>query len=174
MRLKNNYHQLKNKNIMKKIIRLTEKDLTRIVKQVINESQYLMEQSVVTNYFNTMKTKFDGQMTAYKLPTITLQLNQNGTISIIKDGKAVYTSTVSPDVPTLLQAITYNDTVKGTSIPTVKLSSLLLPNLVDGYTNYVKSTPDAKLTLAPVTGALRSAVTEIVNTYFKNNQPTQK
>ena len=156
---------------MKKIVRLTESDLTRIVKRIINERQYLMEE-VATNYFNTMKTKFDGQMTAYKLPTITLQLNNNGTISIVKDGKAVYTSTVSPDVPTLSQAITYNDRVKGTDIPTVKLN-LLSTNLIDGYTNYVKSTPDAKLTLAPVTGALRSAVTEVVNTYFKNKQPSQ-
>ena len=154
---------------------ISESEKQRILEMHQNATsrQYLMEEEVATTYFNTMKTKFDGQMTAYKLPTITLQLNNNGTISIVKDGKAVFTSTVSPDVPTLSQAITYNETVKGTDIPTVKLSSLLLPNLVNGYTKYATSTPDAKLTLGPVTGALRSAVTEVVNTYFKN-QPTQK
>ncbi len=154
---------------------ISEEEKSRILEMHQNATsrQYLNEEEVETNYFNTMKTKFDGQMAAYKLPNITLQLNKNGTISIVKDGKAVYMSTVSPDVPTLLQAISYNQTVKGTDIPTVKLSSLLLPNLVNGYTNYVKSTPDAKLTLAPVTGALRSAVMEVVNTYFKNKQPAQ-
>ena len=30
---------------MKRIIKLTERDLTRIVKRVINERQYLMEES---------------------------------------------------------------------------------------------------------------------------------
>jgi hypothetical protein len=157
---------------MKFLISEQEKQRILEMHQSATSRQYLMEEEVATNYFNTMKTKFDGQMVAYKLPTITLQLNNNGTISIVKDGKAVYTSTVSPDVPTLSQAITYNDRVKGTDIPTAKLN-LLSSNLIDGYTNYVKSTPDAKLTLAPVTGALRSAVMEVVNTYFKNKQPAQ-
>ena len=49
---------------MKRIIKLTERDLTRIVRRVINERQYLNEE-VVGDYFNTMNSTFSSQIAAY-------------------------------------------------------------------------------------------------------------
>lgn len=54
---------------MKRIIRLTERDLTRIVKRVINERQYLMEEEdnsklepLITNWINKMNSVYGSTM----------------------------------------------------------------------------------------------------------------
>jgi hypothetical protein len=54
---------------MKKIIKLTESDLTRIVKRVINERRYLMEaedtsklEPAITNWINAMNAVYNTQM----------------------------------------------------------------------------------------------------------------
>jgi hypothetical protein len=59
---------------MKKIIRLTERDLTRIVKRVINERQYLMEDSMLnllplTIYLPTKKDPKTGKVTMLSVGT---------------------------------------------------------------------------------------------------------
>jgi hypothetical protein len=51
----------KNKEIMKKIIRLTESDLTRIVRRVIKESNKgLLQEGVGQTAFDTIKKAMDG------------------------------------------------------------------------------------------------------------------
>ena len=74
---------------MKKIIRLTERDLTRIVKRVINERQYLMEDSMrnllpLTIYLPTKKDPKTGKVTMLSVGT----------------AKYLVTASKSPDDPT--------------------------------------------------------------------------
>jgi hypothetical protein len=88
-------------------MKLTERDLTRIVRRVINERQYLTEE-VVGDYFNTMNSIFNTQIAAYvktglNLP-VKLQLNSDGTVSILWNNAKSFTTTSS-----LSQAITYNE-----------------------------------------------------------------
>ena len=77
---------------MKRIIKLTERDLTRIVKRVINERQYLSEQTIASTQAAAFVNEFNRVMTAYKLPAYTAKFvkgadDYHGNIVIYKDGK---------------------------------------------------------------------------------------
>lgn len=154
---------------MKRIIKLTERDLTRIVKRVINERQYLTEE-VVGDYFNTMNSTFNTQIAAYaktglNLP-VKLQLNSDGTVSILWNNAKSFTTTSS-----LSQAITYNE---GVGDPKSKVTQFG-NELSAGWqkVSQASQNKDVQKSNTAVSAAIKSSINSIINTYFKN-QPSQK
>ena len=153
---------------MKRVIRLTESDLTRIVRRVINERQQLTEQ-VVGDYFNTMNSTFSSQIAAYVnagyvLP-VTLKLNSDGTISILWNNQVSYTTTSS-----LSQAITYNEGAGDPKSKVTQFGNQMKAGWVSVATK--SQNKDVQKSSTPVSGALQSGINSIINTYFKN-QPSQ-
>ena len=155
---------------MKKIIRLTESDLTRIIKRVISEKQYLTEQNAVGDYFNTMNSTFNPQIAAYaktglNLP-VKLQLNSDGTVSILWNNVKSFTTTSS-----LSQAITYND---GAADPKSKITQFG-NEMSTGWQKVAQASQnkDVQKSNTAVSAAIKSSINSIISTYFKN-QPTQK
>ena len=146
-----------------------ESDLTRIVKRVINERQYLTEE-VVGDYFNTMNSIFNTQIAAYvktglNLP-VKLQLNSDGTVSILWNNAKSFTTTSS-----LSQAITYNE---GAGDPKSKVTRFG-NELSAGWqkVSQASQNKDVQKSNTAVSAAIRSSINSVINTYFKN-QPTQK
>ena len=146
-----------------------ESDLTRIVKRVINERQYLTEE-VVGDYFNTMNSIFNTQIAAYvktglNLP-VKLQLNSDGTVSILWNNAKSFTTTSS-----LSQAITYNE---GAGDPKSKVTRFG-NELSAGWqkVSQASQNKDVQKSNTAVSAAIRSSINSVINTYFKN-QPGQK
>jgi hypothetical protein len=78
---------------MKKIIRLTESDLTRIVRRVINERQYLNEGAwpVIDTLLNNIVTQINSKITAIntssktKIPKVSFKEVPDGEIQVSYD-----------------------------------------------------------------------------------------
>jgi hypothetical protein len=156
---------------MKQFI-ISEQEKSRILEmhQNANSKQYLMEQEVVTNYFNTMNSTFNAQIVAYtktglNLP-VKLQLNSDGTVSILWNNAKSFTSTSS-----LSQAITYN---QGAGDPKSKITQFG-NEMKSGWQKVAQASQnkDVQKSNTAVSAAISSSINSIINTYFKN-QPTQK
>ena len=169
---------------MKRIIRLTESDLTRIVRRVINERQYLMEDTskddASLNYICNAITNYVNQEIAKKRTTDTT----------FPDAKVEVVRT-----PTKSQGeddITYSFKFNGVTIPiynntilSVRRMSTDTPTTIKEYSNALKysfdNTPGSKYTpnlsknLKKLPN-LFGGVSKLVDTWaaqFQSKQPTQ-
>lgn len=151
------------------IISESEKQRILEMHQNATSRQYLTEE-VVGDYFNTMNSTFNTQIAAYvktglNLP-VKLQLNSDGTVSILWNNAKSFTTTSS-----LSQAITYNE---GAGDPKSKVTRFG-NELSAGWqkVSQASQNKDVQKSNTAVSAAIKSSINSIINTYFKN-QPTQK
>ena len=117
-----------------------------------------------------MNSIFNTQIAAYvktglNLP-VKLQLNSDGTVSILWNNAKSFTTTSS-----LSQAITYNE---GAGDPKSKVTQFG-NELSAGWqkVSQASQNKDVQKSNTAVSAAIRSSINSVINTYFKN-QPTQK
>ena len=150
------------------IISESEKQRILEMHQNATSRQYLTEE-VVGDYFNTMNSTFNTQIAAYaktglNLP-VKLQLNSDGTVSILWNNAKSFTTTSS-----LSQSITYNE---GAGDPKSKVTQFG-NELSSGWqkVSQASQNKDVQKSNTAVSAAIKSSINSIINTYFKN-QPSQ-
>ena len=159
---------------MKRIVRLTENDLARIVKRVINESNMLMEES--TGVYQTMTVKVpitkgkdnvERFATNYNVEVILTDAKGEGTNTRLGEFKSIKALILGETQITTGRALTnFRYTFLASDR---KLQNYLLGNIGKKYESWDE---EAKVSLNKNTGGAQVFNCEV--TFVKNLIPTQK